>query len=83
MKTTNLFIFLLIGLTITAFAQSNDYAVKARAFQDSLNSFEANPATTQIFAEEFSEFVGLHFFPIDQKYRFCAQFVAVNDTHVF
>ena len=83
MKVYALLSFFLFGICTNTFSQNSDYIAQAKAFQDSLNAFESNPETTNIIAEDFADFEGLHFFPIDLKYRVMAKFVAVHDTHVF
>ncbi len=72
-----------LGLSPLLLAQSAHPDQAAKAYQDSLNAYETNPATTHILPEELPAFTGLNFYPIDPLYKVKARFVADHDTHQF
>lgn len=51
-------------------------------FQEELLTFYTNPKTTPLIEEEITNFKGITFFPIDEKYKVKAKFTAVVDGKV-
>ena len=74
--------FIFTFCTSLIFAQA-DYYSRTQNFQDSLNAFEKNPETTDILEEEFADFEGLQFYPINKDYALEATLVKTDHPEVF
>lgn len=53
-----------------------------QVYQAELAQAYLNPKTTPLKGEEVTNFKGITFFPVDQKYKVQAQFTAVDDGKV-
>lgn len=63
--------------------QNNDLISKSKAAQAELNNEYTNPETTILEPEDFKNFTGLEFYPIDAKFIIMADFVRTPDEKPF
>ena len=71
----NLFLFSFLLFSTIIIAQDQDFISESQAAQNELNEEYINPETTILEAEDFKDFEGLEFYPIDLKYRVEAKLV--------
>ncbi len=71
----NLFLFSFLLFSTIIIAQDQDFILESQAAQNELNEEYTNPETTILEAEDFKNFEGLEFYPIDLKYRVEAKLV--------
>lgn len=81
MKSILLLSFLLFG-TVTI-AQDEALISESKAAQNKLNEEFINPETTILTPEDFNNFEGLEFYPIDLKFRVKARFVRTPNEKPF
>lgn len=81
MKNLFLLSFLFFGTII--FAQDQDFISESLAAQNKLNEEFTNPDTSILEPEDFKNFKGLNFYPIDLKYRVEARFVRTPNEKPF
>lgn len=65
------------------FAQDQVFISEIQITQDELNEEYTNPETTILLPEDFTNFTGLEFYPIDLKYRIEAKFIRTPDEKPF
>ncbi|MEX0844771.1 MAG: DUF1684 domain-containing protein [Balneolaceae bacterium] len=78
-------ILLAFGFMLTGYSQATD-SVKINeieAYRDSLNTEFQNPENSPLISEDFENFTGLDFFPIDLAYYLKAKFVRTPDQEPF
>ena len=81
MKYLFLLSFLVFGSTL--FAQDEAIVSDSKAAQIELNKEFSNPETTILEPEDFKDFHGLEFYPIDEKFIIEAKFVRTPDEKPF
>lgn len=81
MKNLFLFSFLLFNTIIIA--QDQDFISENQAEQNELNEEYTNPETSILEPEDFKNFEGLEFYPIDLKYRVEAKLILTPDEKPF
>lgn len=81
MKNLILLSFLLFSTLI--FAQDTVFISESQAAQSELNEEYTNPETTILLPEDFKNFNGLEFYPVDLKYRVEAKLVLTPNEKPF
>ena len=81
MKTKNLNA-LIFSLLLSVVLTAQDSA-EILAFQDSMNEMLKNPETKPILDEDFQEFDGIKFYPVDLTFIVEAQLVVTDDHERF
>jgi len=61
----------------------NQYKKESEQFRKELNESFKNPETSILLAEDFKEFKGLKFYPIDEKFIVSAKFIRTPDEEPF
>ncbi len=79
----NLFFLSLLLFSIVVSAQDEALISESKAAQIELNEEFSNPETTILEPEDFKEFHGLEFYPIDEKFIVKAKFVRTPDEKPF
>lgn len=79
----NLFLILFLISSTLVIAQDQAHIAESQAAQDELNEEYTNPDTTILNPEDFKNFKGLEFYPIDLKYRVEARVVLTPDEKPF
>lgn len=79
----NLFLLSLLLFSTMIFAQDQVFISESQIAQDELNEEYTNPETTILLPEDFQNFKGLEFYPIDLKYRIKAKFIRTPDEKPF
>lgn len=75
--------FLLFFLMpLFCFSQADKLA-ESKAFQQELNEHYANPDTSILLPDDFEDFSGLPFFPLDEKYIVEARLIRTPDEKPF
>ena len=79
----NLFLLPFLLLSTIIIAQDQDFISESKAAQTELNEEYINPETSILEPEDFKNFEGLQFYPIDLKYRVEAKLVRTPDEKPF
>ncbi|SRX53989.1 DUF1684 domain-containing protein [Aequorivita sp. CIP111184] len=79
----NLFFLSLLLFSIVVSAQDEALISESKAAQLELNEEFSNPETTILEPEDFKDFHGLEFYPIDEKFIVEAKFVRTPDEKPF
>ena len=64
-------------------AQEQEFILESQAVQDKLNEEYTNPETTILTPEDFKNFEGLKFYPINSKFRVEARFLRTPNEKPF
>ena len=75
-------LFFCVTFVCLAFSQEEKMA-DIQSYQDELNEEFTNAETTILEADDFEDFSGLEFYPVDLKYRVEATFVRTPDEKPF
>ncbi|MGO3181822.1 MAG: DUF1684 domain-containing protein [Aequorivita sp.] len=79
----NLFLLSLLFFSAIITAQNQALISESQAAQTELNEEYTNPETSILEPEDFKDFEGLEFYPIDLNYRVEAEFVRTPDEKPF
>lgn len=76
-------VLLFLISTSIGFGQENTFILDSKAAQSKLNEDYKNAETTILEPQEFKNFIGLEFYPIDEKFIVEAYFVHTPDEKPF
>lgn len=76
-------LLLFIMMPFLYISQNGDKLGDAKAFQDKLNEHYSNPETSILLPEDFENFDGLPFFPLDEKYIVQAKLIRTPNEKPF
>lgn len=79
----NLFFLSLLLFSIVGSAQDEALISESKVVQIALNEEFSNPETTILEPEDFKDFHGLEFYPIDEKFIIEAKFIRTPDEKPF
>ena len=79
----NLFLFSFLLFSTIIIAQDQVFISESQAAQTELNEEYTNPETTILGPEDFKNFTGLEFYPINEKYIVKANFIRTPDEIPF
>jgi|SRR5699024_7487381 len=78
-----LFTLLFAGLSVCVFSQTNSLLEASKTTQEELNENFLNPETSILLEEDFEQFNGLEFYPLNSKYIVEAKFIRTPDEKPF
>ena len=78
----NIILILVVLFNLASCTSNRTTKMKLNSFQKELVEFYSNSKTTPLNEEEKNNFVGITFFPYQEKYNVNADFTAINDGNV-